>query len=157
MDIMRLWSLSPVYLDTKGLLALWREALLARAVLQGRTTGYRRHPQLKRFREHPFPRRAIAAYLRYIHAEARKRGYSFKQLAARPQRHVNRIPVTAGQVEYEWRHLLKKLRLRDPERFKTLQSVSYFKTNPLFRVIPGGVETWERLKERTSRRSQASP
>ena len=48
---MRLWSLHPRYLDRQGLLALWREALLARAVLGGRTRGYRNHPQLERFGE----------------------------------------------------------------------------------------------------------
>jgi hypothetical protein len=38
-----------MYLDGRGLVALWREALLAQAVLRGRTRGYR-HPQLARFR-----------------------------------------------------------------------------------------------------------
>lgn len=33
---MRLWTLHPKYLDTKGLVALWREALLAQKVLQGK-------------------------------------------------------------------------------------------------------------------------
>ena len=37
---MRLWTLHPKYLDPQGLVALWREALLARAVLQGKTRGY---------------------------------------------------------------------------------------------------------------------
>ncbi|HEU5178767.1 MAG TPA: pyrimidine dimer DNA glycosylase/endonuclease V, partial [Burkholderiales bacterium] len=32
---MRLWSLHPKYLDARGLVALWREALLAQAVLRG--------------------------------------------------------------------------------------------------------------------------
>ena len=32
---MRLWSLSPRYLDVKGLVAVWREGLLADAVLLG--------------------------------------------------------------------------------------------------------------------------
>lgn len=32
---MRLWSLHPSYLDAVGLVALWREGLLARKVLQG--------------------------------------------------------------------------------------------------------------------------
>jgi len=143
---MRLWSLNPSYLDTQGLLALWREALLARAVLQGKTAGYRRHPQLERFRKHPFPRRAIAAYLWTIHTEARRRGYSFKLPGSRPPGRVERITVTAGQVEYEARHLLQKLETRNPERFNTLQSLSAFKTNPLFRTIPGGIEPWERVK-----------
>lgn len=37
---MRLWSIHPRYLDTKGLVALWRETLLlAQAVLFGNTKG----------------------------------------------------------------------------------------------------------------------
>ena len=38
---MRLWSLRPKYLDSQGLVALWREGLLAQAVLRGKTRGYR--------------------------------------------------------------------------------------------------------------------
>ena len=38
---MRLWSIHPKYLGTKGLVALWREALLAQKVLQGNTKGYK--------------------------------------------------------------------------------------------------------------------
>ena len=67
---MRLWSLHPRYLDSKGLVALWREALLAKAVLSGRTRGYRQHPQLARFRAHPEARAAINAYLAAVHEEA---------------------------------------------------------------------------------------
>ena len=43
---MRLWSIHPRYLDSMGLVALWREALLAQAVLRGETKGYKFHPQL---------------------------------------------------------------------------------------------------------------
>ena len=39
----------------QGLVALWREALLARAVLRGKTRGYRHHPQLHRFRASATP------------------------------------------------------------------------------------------------------
>ena len=49
---MRLWSLHPKYMDSKGLVALWREGLLARAVLKGQTNGYINHPQLIRFKNY---------------------------------------------------------------------------------------------------------
>ena len=42
----------------------WREALLAQAVLAGRTTGYRSHPQLRRFQEAAAPLEAVGAYRR---------------------------------------------------------------------------------------------
>jgi len=60
---MRLWSLHPSYLDPQGLVAVWREGLLAQAVLRGQTTGYTRHPQLARFRG-AGALGAMAAYLR---------------------------------------------------------------------------------------------
>ena len=41
---MKLWSIHPKYLDAKGLVALWREALLAQKVLDGKTEGYKNHP-----------------------------------------------------------------------------------------------------------------
>src|SRR6185369_17539970 len=109
---MRLWSLHPRYLDPQGLVALWREALLARAVLRGQTRGYRSHPQLERFRAHATPRSAISCYLKGVHTEAAARGYSFDDTKIGRAR--TRIPVfvTAGQVAYEWRHLLQKLAVR---------------------------------------------
>ncbi|MGA2330816.1 MAG: pyrimidine dimer DNA glycosylase/endonuclease V [Syntrophales bacterium] len=46
---MRLWSLHPGYVDARGLVALWREGMLARKVLQHQTKGYKNHLQLHRF------------------------------------------------------------------------------------------------------------
>ena len=74
---MRLWTLHPRHLDAAGLVALWREALLAQAVLLGRTRGYTRHPQLERFRTAADPVAAIAGYLRVVADEAKARGYAF--------------------------------------------------------------------------------
>lgn len=104
---MRLWSLHPRYLDARGLVALWREALLARAILRGQTKGYRHHPQLERFRAHPSPRAAICAYLGAVHAEAVRRGYAFDRRKVGPVRTVPAMPVGRGQIAYEWQHLLE--------------------------------------------------
>src|ERR1700704_4008291 len=109
---MRLWTLHPRYLDPQGLVALRREALLARAVLRGQTRGYRHHPQLARFREHAFPRCAINAYLAVIHSEAAARGYAFDKRKIGPLRSVHAISTTTGQILYEWQHLLGKLSVR---------------------------------------------
>src|SRR5579862_7847425 len=106
---MRLWSLHPKHLDAKGLVALWREGLLARAVLRGKTAGYRRHPQLERFRRCPAPVAAVDAYLREVLREAAARGYDFNGGKLGPVRRVRRQPVRAGQLAYEWAHLLRKL------------------------------------------------
>ena len=70
---MRLWSLHPKLLDRMGLLALWREGLLAQKVLLGQTAGYRFHPQLKRFQANKNPVGAISTYLWGVVDEARER------------------------------------------------------------------------------------
>jgi len=141
---MRLWTLHPRYLDRQGLVALWREALLARAVLRGRTRGYTRHPQLERFRAHPAPRRAISVYLAAVHAEAAARGYVFDRSKIGPVADIPRIPATAGQIAHEWGHLLDKLRKRSPAAAMRLRSVVCPDCHPLFVPGPGPVEAWER-------------
>ena len=141
---MRLWSLHPRYLDAKGLVALWREALLAQAVLSGKTAGYRHHPQLQRFRTQPSHAAAIAAYLSAVHQEALARGYSFDAGRIGAGRAARSIAVTRGQLDFEWRHLTAKLATRAPEWRKALGMPDPLAAHPLFRVISGEVEEWER-------------
>lgn len=141
---MRLWSVHPKYLDPQGLVALWREALLARAVLRGATRGYRNHPQLERFRSQPAPVLAINSYLFGIHAEAVARGYSFDRSKIGQVRIMMPMPVTSGQLAYEWRHLLQKLSARNPVLHQRWQVERRPECHPLFRVCQGPVEPWER-------------
>lgn len=142
---MRLWSLNPSYLDTRGLLAVWREGLLAQRVLGGHTRGYRRHPQLERFRSHPSPAKAIALYLDGVFTEACARGYRFdrSKIEARIEP-VPPIEVTEGQLRYELSHLAGKLESRDPARLARLDQDQLPEPNPLFVAIPGPVASWER-------------
>ena len=95
---MRMWSVHPSHLDRAGLVACWRESLLAQAVLAGRTRGYRNHPQLERF-------------------------------------------CAKGQMDLERRHLEAKLAGRAPE---LLPLPERLEAHPIFRVVPGDVEPWER-------------
>jgi hypothetical protein len=141
---MRLWSIHPRYLDARGLVALWREGLLAQAVLRGRTDGYRHHPQLERFRAQASPLGAIADYLRGVYGEAARRGYAFAEQKISPARGHGVIAVTRGQVESEWHHLLTKLAIRDPQTLDDLKHVKRPQTHPMFRIVPGGVENWEK-------------
>ena len=141
---MRLWSLHPGYLDARGLAALWREALLAQAVLGGETKGYRNHPQLKRFRAVAGPAALIAEYLRAVRAESIKRGYRFDKSKIGRLRTSTRLDVTSGQLEFEWRHLMKKLEIRAPELNEKYLAEESPLPHPLFRVTPGGVADWER-------------
>lgn len=141
---MRLWTLHPRYLDAQGLVALWREGLLARAVLRGRTRGYRHHPQLARFRSHATPRAAINTYLAVIVAEARARGYAFERRKIGPAHGRLRLRATRGQLDYEWRHLLRKLRKRSPRVHRRWRTEKSPAPHPLFRIGRGGVASWER-------------
>ncbi|MFO7287430.1 MAG: pyrimidine dimer DNA glycosylase/endonuclease V [Gammaproteobacteria bacterium] len=157
---MRLWSVHPRYLDRQGLLALWREGLLARAVLRGKTRGYRRHPQLERFRVHASPRRAISAYLAAVHAEAAMRGYAFDRSKIGAVRPVESMPVTVGQLRHEWAHLREKLGKRNPELAARHALVGMPECHPLFFAVPGPVEHWERRHdalERTASDETRSP
>ena len=144
LPVMRLWSLHPRYLDRAGLVALWRESLLAQAVLRGATRGYRRHPQLARFQSHPDPGGTIAVYLEGIYREAQRRGYRFDATKIGARRAELPIPVTRGQLRYERQHLLKKLLIRDPDTCKALRGGVEPEPHPLFTVIPGEIEAWER-------------
>ena len=117
---MRLWSVHPRDLDRQGLTAAWREALLAQAVLAGRTKGYTRHPQLERFRATSDPHATIGAFLAGIRGEASARGYAFDPTriehpplkdasSGREAAWAGSVPVSQGQLAHEWVHLMAKL------------------------------------------------
>jgi len=153
---MRLWSLHPKYLDPQGLVALWREALLARAVLRGATRGYKHHPQLHRFRAHGLPKQAISAYLAAVHAEATQRGYSFDRSKVGAVRAIKPMTVTRGQLELEWSHLLRKLSLRSPAMFERLRHVKRPACHPLLVRVAGPVADWEKASMPTRRKRVAA-
>jgi hypothetical protein len=138
---MRLWSLHPRHLDAKGLVALWREGLLAQKVLAGQTRGYRNHPQLDRFKRQADPLAAIATYLTEVQREAVRRGYRFDASKIAPHGKVARIAVSDGQLAYELAHLGAKLKIRDPAACARLPARP--EVHPLFRVVVGGIEAWE--------------
>ena len=139
---MRLWSLHPSVLDRVGLVALWREGLLAQKVLLGQTNGYRFHPQLERFRASKNPVAAISTYLWAVVDEANARGYQFDASKIATRRRAVSIPVTQGQLEFERKHLWRKLWVRDRARFRMLNAASLL-PHPVLRVVAGGAEPWE--------------
>ena len=141
---MRIWSLHPAHLDRAGLVACWRESLLAQAVLAGRTRGYRHHPQLERFRAAESPAAAVGAYLWGLHREATGRGYRFdsSRIDATEDGCAGiSLPVTDGQMRLERRHLEAKLAGRAPDLLPLPERLD---PHPLFHVVPGDVEAWER-------------
>ena len=143
---MRLWSVHPRYLDRQGLTACWREALLAQAVIERSSGGYSNHPQLERFRATDDPLAAVGAYLRGVAAEADARGYRFTKTKIIRSGVVQPIPVASGQLDYEWAFLLNKLALRSPDRHQVFADVVTPEPHPLFVVVDGGIESWERPK-----------
>lgn len=88
---------------------------------------------------------AIEAYLSRVLDEARHRQYAFDSRKISYRRNV-RMTVTTGQLRYEWRHLMAKLKQRDSdlyERSRQLRPVPH----PCFRLVDGPVEQWERRAE----------
>lgn len=140
---MRIWSLHPQYLDAKGLVALWRETLLAKHVLEGRTKGYTNHPQLMRFKALDFPALGVNQYLDEVWNEAKSRGYRFDQSKIDYRFDSIKIKVTRGQLNYEWQHLMKKLQTRDLEKYNQYHQLTDYKTLDMFEVIEGEIESWE--------------
>jgi hypothetical protein len=143
---LRLWSIHPQYLDAIGLVAVWREALLAQKVLKGETRGYTHHPQLKRFKSHPNPLGVIALYLTEIWNEAERRGYHFDKGKIGKILSHQTMSVTSGQVHYEFEWLCEKLREREPHISQTLLSIKIIECHPLFTIIEGEIEAWEKIR-----------
>ncbi len=140
---MRIWSIHPKYLDAKGIVALWRETLLAKNVLDGKTKGYKNHPQLNRFKNCENPVSAINQYLSFVYNEAVERGYSFnKDKIDRDFQSVT-IKVTSEQINYERKHLLSKLKIRDQTKHSELISAKELLPHPMFEIVIGEIEDWE--------------
>lgn len=142
---MRLWSIHPKYLDTKGLVALWRESLLAQEALISKTKPYKNHPQLQRFKKQLDPISAIGSYLRYICEEAKRKGYHFnkeKILILSKKRRL--IRVSRRQLLFELEHLKQKLRTRDPRKYNLLLKIKEIEPHPIFQIVEGDIEKWEK-------------
>lgn len=154
---MRLWSVHPGYFDRQALTACWREALLAQAVMAGRTRGYTRHPQLVRFRDQADPAASIGAFLEGIAGEADARGYRFdRSRIDHAGVSVPPIAVTGGQLAFEWAHLLTKLARRSPDVAAKWRGVDRPSPHPLFRAVDGPVAEWERASRPPGHRTKRS-
>jgi len=140
---MRLWSIHPKYLDSKGLVAVWREGLLAQKCLAGQTRGYNNHPQLNRFKDTPTPMHAIGSYLKGIYEEAAKRDYNFDLTKIVFENRRVELTVNNRQVEYEWQHYMNKIKVRDPDRYNKLFKIKVPDAHAMFEVVNGRIESWE--------------
>ncbi len=127
---MRLWSLHPSYLDAVGLVALWREGLLARKVLQGQTGN---------------PIHVLDFYLKTVHDESIRRGYNFDLSKISPcESRPHSLLLPDKQLEYEFLHLLDKLKERSPRQYSLLQQTASILPHPIFQVEPGDICCWEK-------------
>jgi len=143
---LRLWSIHPKYLDKIGLIALWREGLLAQKVLKGKTRRYINHPQLSRFKNHPDPLKAIANYLLEVWKESGKRGYKFNKKKIGKTGKIEKINLTDGQLSCEFKILRSKLKKRKPRKYKEVLLIKDIECHPLFEVTKGKIESWEKAK-----------
>lgn len=140
---MRLWFIHPQYLDAKGLVALWREALLAKKVMEGKTLGYKNHLQLNRFKTTKNAINCINQYLSVIYYEAIRRGYCFDKMKIDWNFKPVKLPVSDGQVKYETKHLLNKLKVKDKRKYRELIIKKEILTHLLFEKTEGEIEDWE--------------
>ncbi len=143
---MRIWSFHPQYLDSKGLVALWRETLLAKKVLEGKTKGYLNHPQLNRFKTTKEPINSINFYLEAVWEEAKRRNYNFDESKFEKINKIDKIELTTGQLNFETNHLLNKLKIRDINKYHDNKKLGVFEIHPLFKLIDGDIETWEKIE-----------
>ena len=143
---MRIWSIHPKYLDSKGIVALWREALLAKNALEGKTTGYCNHPQLDRFKNSKNPIDAINQYLSNIYDESVDRHFNFNITKFKKPVVPLLLTVSEGQLIFEFEHLLCKLKGREINLYNTIKETTTIIPHPMFKTIKGKVEKWERVK-----------
>lgn len=130
---MCLWSIHPKYLDKLGLIALWREGLLAQKALSVPSTQYIRHSELERFKNNENPLKAIGSYLCYVAAEGAKRGYNFThERIVYPNFDDYLIIINDDTLNLEVKNLKNKLKLRDKTKFKELTEMSKIESNPAF-------------------------
>ncbi len=154
---MRLWSIHPSLLDTKGFSALWRESILAQNAILNKM-GYSNHPQLIRFKNSSDTNNCTRLYLLSIFSESIDRGYDFdynkivigdKDILERDI--LPSIPVTIGQVLYEKKLLLEKLKYRKrPMKEKKIMELedkmnNCVQLNPVFTLVSGRIESWEKI------------
>ena len=113
--------------------------------LQNKTKGYKNHSQLTRFQNTNSPVNAINSYLIALFEESKKRNFNFNMEKLGEIKESMKIPVTTGQIKYEFHRLLLKLKKRDQKSYNTLKNKKRIETHPLFFKVPGNIESWEKI------------
>ena len=113
----------------------------------GKTSGgYANHPQLLRFRAAADGPAAIGDYLTTLADEADDRGYKFDRSKIQANSLTpTQLPLTTGQLDYEWQHLLAKLEVRSPDVKVKWADVARPEPNPIFHLVTGPIAEWEKI------------
>jgi hypothetical protein len=157
---MRLWSIHPKYYDDSALARCIGEGLGGLRALCGLQKMHRNHPQLERFKKAAFCKHVLAEYIYCCHSESlvREKAYNFDfdvmyDYLEGAVEGVN-LPVTTGQIQYECKLLLAKMRSRSKggknrqyiELLRNDINRNQVELHPLFYAVPGPVESWEKVK-----------
>ena len=83
-----------------------------------------------------------------VYKEACARGYKFDvaKVGKFDAENLSKIAVTRGQIEYEFRFLQEKLKLRDLKKYKENLNVKNIEISTIFTKIDGDIELWEKPK-----------
>nr|MDA3929795.1 hypothetical protein [Prolixibacteraceae bacterium] len=100
--------------------------------------------QLERFKTTKNPINTINFYLESIWLEATRRRYNFDKSKFERVLNIEQIDVTSGQLNFEKKHLLTKLKIRDLKKYDEFAGVSDIEIHPLFHLIDGEIESWEK-------------
>ena len=146
---MRLWSFHPKYLDAVGLSRLINEGISGYKALTGQQKMWQNHPQLTRFKNSRYSKDFLQSYLKCIimfQLEKKSKEIDWDDCPKSYSFWFNEIKVTEGQLKYEWQHYLKKLQKRNKKLYNELKSIEIPSPHPIFRVVKGDIESWEKVK-----------
>lgn len=152
--IMRIWSFHPKYLDKQGLSRAINEGIAGNKALRKTGEGYppswEKHSQLERFKTTAIPGIYSQLYLDRLFMIK----YNSWMLETNQEPFFDdienpypKLKVTIGQLKYEWQRYLKKISKRSPKLYEELKSIELPEPHPLFNIIDGDVESWEKVKQ----------
>lgn len=156
---MRLWSFHPSYLDNIGLARLYNEGIGGIRAIRGEQKMHLNHPQLTRFKvccdNHTYI--ILSAYLRVVHNELELRGMvndgKFKHdlllnYLFQNTKDLFNITVNSSQINGEIVHFINKTKTQKGryinDNLKQAIAAKNILPHPLFTVVPGPVESWEK-------------
>ncbi|MGZ7095791.1 MAG: pyrimidine dimer DNA glycosylase/endonuclease V, partial [Methanobacterium sp.] len=86
----------------------------------------------------------IDTYLLNVYEESLRRNFNFSREKFGSNFTPSKIEVTEGQLAYELRHLKRKLKVRDIDKYEELKKIEFLEVNSIFKVVKGDIEPWER-------------